>query len=94
MPRHPGRQPDGSRFAPLVAYLASRAEETETVTLAQIAALIGRPLSVSAQVGLSYWTNAQSRRSRDLRAAGWQAHLVVRERAVTFRRIDPELAEG
>jgi hypothetical protein len=82
-------QPAGpSRFAPLAAALATREEETLTVSFAAIEALIGKPLSISAQVSPSYRTSRSSRLGRELHAIGWRAQLRMQECAVLFERRD------
>jgi hypothetical protein len=78
-----------SRYTPLVAYLAAQAGNHVTLTFAEIEAIIGMPLSVSAQVSDSIWMSPRERLVRDLAAIGWRAHLRVRVHAVEFRRILP-----
>jgi hypothetical protein len=45
------------------------------------------PLANSAQVRPSFWARPQQRFVRDFTAIGWQAPLLIRKYAVTFRRI-------
>jgi hypothetical protein len=58
-----------------------------TLTFAEIEAIIGVPLSVSAQVSEGIWSHRRDRIVRDLTAIGWRAHLRVREHVVEFQRI-------
>jgi hypothetical protein len=58
-----------------------------TLTFTEIEAMIGVPLSVSAQINGASWTSDQQRLARDLAAIGWRARLRVRGRAVEFRRV-------
>jgi hypothetical protein len=76
-----------SQFTPLVAYLAAQDTDMVTLTFAQIEVMIGRPLSVSAQVSSSRWDGRASRVGRDLGAIGWRAWLRVKQHTVEFRRI-------
>jgi hypothetical protein len=80
----------GSRYTPLVAFIAAQQTEPLTLTFAEIEAIIGAPLSVSAQVILSIWSSQSSRVSRDLAAIGWAAHLLIPAHAVEFRPIVPD----
>jgi hypothetical protein len=83
-----------SRFAPLIAYLTAWEEETLTLTFTAIEALIGKPLSTSAQVSPGWWVSTAQRHVRDLRAIGWRARLDMKQRAVAFRRVGSTPAEG
>jgi hypothetical protein len=89
MPRRRESYVRASRFAPLVAFIAAQQEERLTLTFAEIEAIIGAPLSVSAQVTPSTWSSQSSRLSRDLAAIDWRARLVVPAHLVEFRRIVP-----
>jgi hypothetical protein len=76
-----------SRYAPLVAYIAACPSAPVRLTFAEIEAILGRPLAVSAQVAPHFWRDAHTQRFvADLRALGWEAHLDIRGRAVEFRR--------
>ena len=86
--------PPPSQFTPLVAYLGTQDTDTVTLSLTQIEALIGVPLSVSAQVSPASWDGRTSRVGRDLRAIGWRARLDVRAHAVEFRRSGTTMQEG
>jgi hypothetical protein len=90
MPRWPGQAESHSRYTPLVAYIASQEGAFLTLTFAEIEAIIGAPLSVSAQVIQSLWSSPRQRLVRDLAAIGWRARLVVPAHAVEFRRIVPD----
>ena len=83
-----------SRFAPLVAYLATQTDDAVTLSLAQIEAIIGVPLSVTATVSQAWWVSGSERHVRDLQAIGWRAHLNVKVRQVLFRRSATALREG
>jgi hypothetical protein len=73
MPHPDTRTPLPSKFTPLVTFLATRGEEESvTLTLAEIEAIIGRPLATSAHVSPSWWVQASERHVRDLRAIGWR----------------------
>jgi hypothetical protein len=77
----------GGRYMPLVAYLIAHEADSVTLTFTQIEELIGRPLSLTAQVSSAFWTATHGLRFlRDLHALGWRARLDVKERAVEFRR--------
>jgi hypothetical protein len=83
------------RYTPLVAYIVEQEGDHVTLTFTEIEAIIGVPLTVSAQTGHHFWIGRSQRLVRDLMAIGWQAHLWVREHAVEFQRIatakiDPE----
>jgi hypothetical protein len=74
-------------YAPLLAYLRDASADRVSLTFAEIEAIIGRPLALSAQVTPSYWTNAPYIPFvRDLQALGWRAHLEVQRQRVEFRR--------
>jgi hypothetical protein len=89
MPRRPGPPEHGSRFTPLVAFIEAQQGDHVTLTFTEIEAIIGAPLSISAQVTNTLWSSPQLRHVRDLAAVGWRAHLRVRAHAVEFRRIVP-----
>jgi hypothetical protein len=58
-----------SHYLPLVAYLAASEGESVRLSFVEIETILGAPLSVSAQVAPSYWTNTHNLRClRDLRA--------------------------
>jgi hypothetical protein len=74
-------------YQPLLDLLAASADDSLVLSLAEIEALIGRPLALSAQVAPSYWTGPSGARLPALLfQAGWEAHLAIRARRVTFRR--------
>jgi hypothetical protein len=87
MPRWPGQAESSSRYTALVAFIATRQEERVTLTFAEIESIISVPLSVSAQVIPTIWSNQSSRLGRDLAAVGWRSRLRVREHAGEFWRI-------
>jgi hypothetical protein len=78
-----------SRYTPLIAYLAVQDVDQVRLTFTEIEAIIGTPLSLSAQLSGTMWTSDQQRLARDLADLGWRAHLRVRVHAVEFRRILP-----
>lgn len=89
------RPANSQLYAPLIAFLASHAADEVTLSFTDIAEVIGWPLSVSAQVGTSYWT---SRAFRDglparLRAIGWRARPDYPRRCVVFQRLPAEAQE-
>jgi hypothetical protein len=88
MPRTNYRWKLPTRYTPLIAYLAAQEGNHVTLTFAEIEAIIGVPLSVSAQVSDAIWMSQRERLGRDLAASGWRAHLRVRGHAVTFQRIN------
>lgn len=82
--------PRASIYVPLVAYLAAQDGDTVTLTFAEIEAIIGRPLAVTAQVSPAFWTSTHGLGFlRDLHALGWRASLRAKQHAVAFRRNDP-----
>jgi hypothetical protein len=88
MPSWPDQAERSNKYTPLVAWIAAQVGDHVTLTFTEIEAIIGASLSVSAQVGISYWIDPSQRVVRDLTAIGWRAHLLIREHAVAFQRID------
>jgi hypothetical protein len=87
MPRRRELYVVGSRYTTLVAYIARQDGDHVILTFAEIEAIIGVPLSVSAQVVQSIWSGSDQRIARDLTAIGWRAHLVVPGHLVEFERM-------
>jgi hypothetical protein len=87
MPRGHSPYVPESKFAPLVAFVATQGGDNLTLTYTEIERIIGMPLSITAQVGHSIWSSPTQRFVQDLAAIGWRAHLQVHDRAVEFRRI-------
>ena len=94
MPKRSDDRSYPSHFTPLIAHLATQEADSVTLTFAEIEAIIGRPLSVSARVGYAMWSGASRRIPRDLQAIGWRARLNVQAHVVAFRRDDVAMQEG
>jgi hypothetical protein len=83
------------KYDPLRRYLAELPPEVETVTLsvAEIAAIVGAPLPATARTS-RFWQNARqtwviSSQARAWQGAGWRvAGFDYRAEAVTFVRVD------
>ena len=68
---------------------ASRSSAREVMlSLGEIEEINGVPLSVTATVSPAWWVSESGRLARDLWGIGWRARLHVKQRVVTFRRID------
>ncbi len=76
------------KYQPLVEYVAAQTEQALTLTFAEIEGILGRPLSVSAQVSQSVWRGAAYRYVFAWQAAGWTATLDRRNRCVHFARTE------
>jgi hypothetical protein len=84
------QRPGPYKYDPLVRYLAALPEDQVTLSLAEIAAIIGAPLPASAQHA-SFWANSPMGvfRVRPWVEAGWRmARTDLRHEtpAVTFVR--------
>jgi hypothetical protein len=88
MPHQPGLRGRRISYLPLVAFIVAQHEDRLTLPFADIESIIGAPLPTSAQVSPSFWSGRQQRFVRDLTASGWQAHLLIREHAVEFWKIN------
>lgn len=75
-------------YAPLIAYLAQAETEIVTLTFAQIEALIGVSLSLTAQSNSSFWASRLQQPGLAWRAIGWEARLDRGRDSVTWRRRD------
>ena len=73
-------------FAPLIAQLAICPGDTIAFTLTEIEAIIGQRLPERASVESSSWVSGKVSMVR-WAANGWRARLVVKARAVAFRRV-------
>jgi hypothetical protein len=76
-------------FAPVIAPLAAQEGDRVVLTLAEIEAMVGRKLPDCAYANTSYWVSGDAARAR-WRANGWHPRLLVKARAVEFRRIKAE----
>jgi hypothetical protein len=76
-------------FAPLIARLAAHDDGDLTLSLAEIEAIIGCPLSVHAYVTSGYWMNHRTPLVRWMKDHGWKATLRIKPREVRFRRVAP-----
>jgi len=77
---------DFSRYRALADHLAMRPEREITRTFAEIEAILGAPLSVTAQVSPSWWSGTVPPHTRTWRSLGWRARLEQRDRRVRFTR--------
>ncbi len=75
-----------TKYQPLVDHVAAQTEGALTLTLAQIEAIIGSPLSETMQVDAWQWNNTEFALVWRLAAFGWRAHLDRRNRCVHFTR--------
>jgi hypothetical protein len=83
------------KYQPLTAYLAGQPPEAAriTLTLPEVAAIVGAPLPPSAR-SRAFWTNAQQTwggtvQARAWRRAGWRVVTFdYRAETVTFVRVD------
>jgi len=79
------------KYEPLRRYLAEYPGDRVTLTLAEIEAIVGAPLPVSARTR-AFWANTRSQRPAQLQAwwsAGWRVagtRLRQATPAVTFAR--------
>ncbi len=89
MPRGDWDRPHPNKYQLLADYLAANEGAEVVLTFAQIEVILGDPLSVTAQVSPSWWTEARYDRTRGWRTLGWRARLEQRNRRVLFNR-DPE----
>jgi hypothetical protein len=78
-----------SRYRPLADHLAASTETDLTLTFAEIEAIIGGPLPVTAMVAPSWWSNTTTDYTGLWRALGWRAHLEQRSHRVHFVRVTP-----
>ena len=69
----------GAAYQPLAAFLAMQTSDTATLSFAEIAAILRRPLPASAYAS-QWWTStsAQRTQSQAWRAAGWDATAPTR----------------
>jgi hypothetical protein len=76
------------RYRPLLQHLAVLPSEQRACVLsfAELAAILGSPLAVSARLNGWYWTAGPVARANWIRD-GWDARLDRGDRAVTFTRL-------
>jgi hypothetical protein len=74
------------RDQPLVDYLAARDAREVVLTFAEIAAIIGRALPISAYVHAPYWNGDHFAHTRALRALGWSGTIDRSNWTVRFTR--------
>jgi hypothetical protein len=79
----------GSKYRPLADFLARRRRANVRVTFTEIEEILGFPLPDNPQVDSSWWRTTNAAHVRMWQANGWEARLLVRERAVIFTRIVP-----
>ncbi len=75
-----------SPYQPLATYLAASATGEVMLTFAEIEAILGASLSVTAQVSPSWWSGTVPPHTRTWRALGWRARLEQHNRRVIFTR--------
>jgi len=75
-----------SRYQPLADDLAARREQRITLTFADIEAILGAPLPLTATVAAAWWVWPGYPHVRRWRVAGWQARLDRPNRCVRFFR--------
>jgi hypothetical protein len=75
-----------ARYQALVDFLSHHAGESVVMTYAEIEAIIGASLPLSARLAPTWWTTASQMHVRILREHGWQARLEQRDRRVRFTR--------
>jgi len=82
-----------SRYQPLAEYLAALPPETAavTLTLAEIAQIVGHPLPVGASTHAWWGNHPASARARAWLAAGWRTRPQVRQipGQIIFVRVPP-----
>ncbi len=86
MPRRDWGRPHPSKYRLLADYLAANEGAEVVLTFAQIEAILGDPLSVTAQTSPSWWSGTVPPHSRTWRSLGWRARLEQRNRRVIFTR--------
>lgn len=73
-------------YQPLVEYLAIQSERDVSLSLVEIEAIIGRPLSVSALIDAAVWHATTEPHVRRWREIGWRARYDRRNQSVHFTR--------
>lgn len=78
--------PDRTKYQPLVDYLAAQTDRAVTLSFAEIEAIIGGSLSVSASGMSGVWHEVKHLHVRRWREMGWRARFDRRNRCVHFTR--------
>ncbi len=86
--------PGRTKYQPLIAFLATQHERDLTLTFAEIEAIIGMPLSVSASNDCDVWHSTRQSHVRRWQEMGWRARFDRRNHCVHFMRDDEETADG
>jgi hypothetical protein len=81
------------KYQPLTEYLAALAADEVTLTLAEVAAIIGAALPVSARQS-TFWTTATYRRWSWTHAGWWVERTRLKEEppTATFVRVRPDVS--
>ena len=93
MPSEDRRRPRRTMYQPLTEYLGMHNEQDVTLTFAEIEALIGRPLAVSASNDPGTWHSTVKPHVRQWRAIGWHARFDRRGQCVHFTRDEEAAAD-
>ena len=75
-----------TRYQPLVDHLAASGEREVILTLPEIEAIIGGPLTDGAHVNGAFWRGEARSYVQRWRALGWEARLDRSRRCVVFMR--------
>jgi hypothetical protein len=77
-----------SKYQPLADWLAAQPGDSVTLTFAQIQAILGQQLPVTARQISSWWTGGPRWHYRPppWRVEGWEVDTRRREPGVTFKR--------
>ena len=82
-----GRAAGASKYDPLTAYLAKRAEPVVHLSFVQIEQIIGAPLTRSARVHRPWWANGESVQASAWKRAGRRtANVDLNATTVDFVR--------
>ncbi len=86
MPRGVWDRPHPSKYQLIADYLAANGGADVVLTFAELEAIIGGPLSVTAQVSPAWWSATELAHTRKWHALGWRSRLEQRNRRVIFTR--------
>ncbi len=75
-----------TKYQPLIEHLAAQTEREVTLSFAEIEAIIGAQLSVSALVRPMIWHSMTEEQVRRWRELGWCARFDGRNQCVHFTR--------
>jgi len=75
-----------TKYQPLLDFLAVQTEREVTLSLAEIEAIIGVPLSVTASITPQVWHSTAEAQVCRWREMGWSARYDRRNRCVHFAR--------